>query len=110
MGLIRNHFVSDVFSKNANTDLIAKLRKAHEKKELSFEDWVDSGRYLTREHFEKDNYNELLHTDCTDVVMYMGRIYVQALKSGKFYINNTLYDTLEHAEKALWDKHSEHFF
>jgi hypothetical protein len=66
---------------------------------------IDSGRFIPRNAFLKNNPNEVLHNDCTDVVLYYDGSFIQLLKTGEFYVNENLSSkSLDEAESMLIDK------
>ena len=66
---------------------------------------IDSGRFIPRNAFLKNNPNEVLHNDCTDVVHYYDGSYIQLLKTGEFYVSEDLSSkSLDEAESMLIDK------
>lgn len=85
----------------------AKLRTNLDKPTITFDEWMDTAKFYEREHFEQDNPDETLHSDCTDVVTYYGGAYIQMLKSGDFYMNeDTKSKFLFNIEKEIWQKKS----
>lgn len=74
----------------------------------NFRGWADTGRFVNRASFEMSMPNENLHFDCTDVVVYHGGLYIQALRSGVFFLDAENTDLkLDNVEKVLWGKNSE---
>lgn len=74
-------------------------------KNITYDEWVETGRFNYRTLFEIVNLEENLHIDCTDVIVYNGEVYIQVLKDGTFYLDNqTQSKNLSDVEKALWDK------
>jgi len=69
------------------------------------EKFIDSGRFMCRELFVDKNPNENLHDDCTDVVHYSGGAYIQVLKSGIFYLDDSFSSrSLDEVEVKLLEK------
>lgn len=66
---------------------------------------IDSGRFTERGAFLEKNPNEVLHNDCTDVVVYQDGSYLQLLSTGEFYLKEgALSRNLDEIEKILFDK------
>ena len=66
--------------------------------------FIDSGRFTTRDSFLNKNPNEVLHIDCTDVVEYKDGVFIQVLKTGIFYIeDNYSGSSLYEAEDKMWE-------
>ena len=67
--------------------------------------FINSGRFMCRELFLDKNPNEKLHDDCTDVVHYVGGAYIQVLKSGVFYLDDSFSSrSLDEVEVKLLEK------
>lgn len=66
---------------------------------------IDSGRFIPKMVFLDKNPNEKLHKECTDVVHYVGGKYIQVLKSGVFYLDETFSSrSLDEVEVKLFEK------
>jgi len=69
------------------------------------EKFIDSGRFTRRIAFLDKNPNEQLLEDCTDVVQYSGGAYIQVLKSGVFYLDESFSSrSLDEVEVKLLEK------
>lgn len=69
------------------------------------EKFIDSGRFTRRMSFLDKNPMEKLLDDCTDVVQYEGGAYIQVLKSGIFYLDESFSSrSLDEAEVKLLEK------
>jgi hypothetical protein len=69
------------------------------------EKFIDSGRFMCRDLFLDKNPNEQLLDDCTDVVQYSGGAYIQVLKSGVFYLDESFSSrSLDEVEVKLLEK------
>lgn len=67
--------------------------------------FIDSGRFMCRDLFLDKNPNEQLLDDCTDVVQYEGGAYIQVLKSGVFYLDESFSSrSLDEVEVKLLEK------
>ena len=97
-----------------------KLLKAIETNgKLEFETFSNTGRITPVDVFRSDNPNAKLHSECTDVVRYLGGFYIQMLKSGKYIyefdvkpstivqIEHKSLDILEH---QMWQKNVQEKF
>lgn len=68
-------------------------------------EFIESGRFICKEVFLDKNPNEKLRNDCTDVVHYIGGAYIQVLKSGEFYLDETFSSrSLDEVEIKLLEK------
>lgn len=66
---------------------------------------IDSGRFTVREAFLEKNPNEILHKDCTDVVVYHDGSYLQLLNTGEFYLREGISSrSLDEVETMLFEK------
>lgn len=69
------------------------------------ENLIDTGRFICKESFLKKNPTEKLLEECTDVVAYSDGYYIQVLKSGEFYVDDTFKSrSLDEAEIKLLEK------
>lgn len=69
------------------------------------EKFINSGKFMCKESFLDKNPNEKLRKDCTDVVHYVGGMYIQVLESGEFYLDEEFKSrSLDEAEVKLWEK------
>jgi hypothetical protein len=67
--------------------------------------FIDSGRFIPRAVFLDKNPSEQLLDDCTDVVQYEGGAYIQVLKSGVFYLDESFSSrSLDEVEVKLLEK------
>jgi hypothetical protein len=75
---------------------------------VTLESWVDTGRFNVLESFKIKFPNAILHDDCSDVVVYRGGLYIQALKDKSFFVApNANSKVLDDMELHLWEIHKE---
>jgi hypothetical protein len=56
-----------------------------------FEAFSDSGRFINRAHYLEKHPDSVLHTNCTDVIVYFNfDENIQLLKSGEFYYDENI--------------------
>ena len=111
MGLIINQLKREEKKKVLSIEKIKALSKLCDKKELTFKEWRDSGRFMDRRMFEAEHGKIGLNQRCTDVIVYFGDIYIQALKGDTFFISPDFnVDKLAVAEEELYKENSEKFF
>tara|TARA_Y100000592_G_C5481421_1_gene325794 strand:+ start:5442 stop:5765 length:324 start_codon:yes stop_codon:yes gene_type:complete len=95
---------------------------------MTLEDFQSFGRFIPRERFLdsqteflakiiNSNYTstytseepQFLRDDCTDVVVYVGGFYIQALKNNTFYKqvgdDSVQSDNIKDVEEFYWEKH-----
>lgn len=60
------------------------LKSLENKGEVSFEMFSNTGRITPADVFKNENPEDKLHSECTDVVRYLGGFFIQMLKSGKY--------------------------
>jgi hypothetical protein len=66
---------------------------------------IDTGRFICKESFLQKHPTEQLLKECTDVVAYANGHYIQVLKSGEFYLDETFKSrSLDEAEIKLLEK------
>jgi hypothetical protein len=66
---------------------------------------IDTGRFICKESFLHSNPTEKLLEECTDVLRYSNGSYIQVLKSGEFYVDDTFKSlSLDEAEIKLLEK------
>ena len=69
------------------------------------ENLIDTGRFICKASFLIKNPTEELLEECTDVVAYADGSYIQVLKSGEFYVDDTFKSrSLDEAEIKLLEK------
>jgi hypothetical protein len=113
MKAISNHIKAELKKTKSDSGLLHQLNKILEKGSVSFEEFANTGRFMSEKDFRRYNPRETLLHDCTDVVVYAGNLYIQVTKSGLFTIvqagaKGKLQATqLEVAEKALWQMVAE---
>ena len=111
MELLKKEILAEKLREKPNARFIQRLQLIADKhNELTFNDFDSLGRFEPREAFiERDNLsNDILHKDCKDVVRYIDKYYVQALKDNTFYVNikgGGAFKTtkLSSAVRFLWD-------
>ncbi len=109
MNLLYQEILFQKLKTRPNRKFIRRLQNLVDKKrELTFKEFVDFGRYIPRENFVV-NYNiinESLHPDCTYIIVYLGGLYIQALKDNTFYVKTEEGDfnseELLRVEKYYW--------
>lgn len=108
MGLIKQHLTKEGLKDKKDTHLLNSLNRVNKRGTITFDEWKESGRFTNRDSFDKDNPEETLHVDCTDVVVYYGGVYIQVMKTGDFYISpEESSRKLDDMEKILWKKNAE---
>ena len=109
MELLKKEILAEKLREKPNARFIQRLQVIADKgTELTFNDFDSLGRFEPKEAFiERDNLpNDILHKDCTDVVRYIDKYYVQALKSNHFYVDikgGYRFEKLSDAVRYLWD-------
>lgn len=69
--------------------------------------FLGSGRFMQADKFMKERPSELLHVDCTDVVVYKDGRYIQSLKDGMFLYEEMKDIKLDVVEDYMWKKMDE---
>lgn len=91
---------------------------------LTLEDFSETGRFVDRQAFERDNPDIKLHPECTDVIVYMCGFYIQSLKGNVFFISmkedaqesdeidrwTFANESLDKVESVLWNNRANKFF
>jgi hypothetical protein len=78
---------------------------------ITFSEWKDSGRFMNVNTFMELYPKEKIHKDCIDVVHYFGGMYIQALKTNKFFIEPKTYGkSLDAMEELVWKERAEKLF
>ncbi len=113
MELLKKEILAEKLREKPNTRFIQRLQVIADKgTQLTFNDFDSLGRFEPREAFiERDNLsNDILHKDCKDVVRYIDKYYVQALKDNTFYVgvkggvtDGYKFAQLSEAVRFLWD-------
>ena len=98
-------------TKKAKPDagLVNKLLKMIDH-EVTLDEFRDTGRFKPRDVFKAEMKKEMLLPDCTDVVVYAGDFYIQALKNNEFVFKPISYkqsvlrsESLDVLEEAMWE-------
>lgn len=81
----------------------------------TFKDFCMSGRFTTRESFLKKFPSTKLNDSCTDVVRYMGDLYVEALKTNEFTskvkgVRRYSSNSLDKVEAYIWNNLAHEMF
>jgi hypothetical protein len=102
-------------SKTKPDDLhLSTLKQMKDERGLSLEKFSDTGRFANRELFLMENPKANLHSQCTDVVYYVGGFYIQALKDNTFFADLCGYKivnkSLDSIEGAVWEIFLENYF
>jgi hypothetical protein len=111
MGLLQDHLNREANKQRPDVDTLISLDKILNSRNITFEEWKDSGSLVCRKSFEKEYPSEKLNYDCVDVLVYFGGVYIQMLKNQDYLVGlDTTTNTLDDAEKALWDKIADKLF
>ena len=75
------------------------------KMESNFQNFSDSGRFMSRESYLSKYPKAKLKEDCTDVVVYRANgCDIQALKSGEFYYSESIRGyVLDEVEEKMYN-------
>jgi hypothetical protein len=76
---------------------------------VDFTQFVDSGRFMTRETFLEHEKESRLKDDTTDVVAYIGDFIIQVRKPDTFFIDGFESTVLDKVEAELWHKHAKKY-
>lgn len=105
--LIKNEIEFEKMREEPDNNYIQQLlRLLNSEKPMTKEDWVKTGRFVTRDEYLYYHPETKLHHDCTDVVKYAGGFIIQGLKVGGFFCNmdNALtFSNLDLAEAHIWE-------
>jgi hypothetical protein len=116
MKLISNHIGSERKKAKPDQGLITQLEKMVANGQVKFENFVDTGRFINEKEFRKNNPKEVLEADCTDIVVYAGKLYLQVLKSGNYCLRidkskgKIESQSLDVMERALWSLIADKLF
>lgn len=84
------------------------------KGELTRLEFSNTGRFCPRNFFLSNNPDVKLHDDCTDVVVYLGGFFIEALKGNTFLAEadglKLTSKSLDNIEAMVWDVEAEKFF
>ena len=90
------------------------LQVIKERGSITLEQFSNTGRFASRELFLMENPKANLHSQCADVVYYVGGFYVQALKDNTFYADLCGYKivnkSLDAIEETIWEMFLENYF
>jgi len=110
MNRIVNQIKRELKKAKPDTGLLNKLHRLMTLDEVTLDDFRDTGRFKPRDEFKYGMKREMLMPDCTDVVVYAGDFYIQALKTNEFLFKPTSdkqstlrSESLEVLEEAMWE-------
>ena len=110
MNKIQIQINREVRKTKPDSGLVAKLYYILNLDEVTFDVFKDTGRFKPRDVFKYERKKEVLLPDCTDVVVYAGDFYIQALKTGEFLFKpvsdkqaNLRSESLDILEEAMWE-------
>jgi hypothetical protein len=84
MNIIKNAIQSEQAKNKPDNYYLKVLNKLVTKNEVTFEDFSNTGKIIPLEVFKKHYSGSDIHSECTDVVVYLCGFYIQMLKSGKY--------------------------
>lgn len=119
MNLIKQEINNEKAKLKPDQHYLKLLKSIESMDKIEFEIFSNTGRITPVDVFRSDNPNAKLHSECTDVVRYLGGFYIQMLKSGKYIyefdvkpstivqIEHKSLDILEH---QMWQKNVQEKF
>lgn len=110
MNLIEKHLENESKKEKQNKYLIQSLTSFLEKGDISFEQWVNSGRFVPKNAYMSEHPDAEISKECDSVVEYHGQLYIESLSPKGFLVGNMSYSTLGNAELSLWDKEGKKLF
>jgi hypothetical protein len=116
MRLISKHISSERKKAKPDQGLITQLEKMIASGQVTFDNFVDTGRFINEKEFRKNNPREVLEADCTDIVVYAGKLYLQVLKSGNYRLRideskgGIESQSLDTMELSLWSLVADKLF
>jgi hypothetical protein len=112
MNIIKNEIIVEKSRVKPNDAYLKMLNNLLKHNEVTITDFSVSGKIVPVDVFKKNYSISDIHSECTDVVVYLCGFYIQMLKSGRYvYKFNMNIDTeveLEHksldvVERLAWD-------
>jgi len=110
MNKIANQIKRELRKAKPDRGLVNKLEKLMTLDEVTLDDFRDTGRFKPRVVFKYEMKKEVLMPDCTDVVVYAGGFYIQALKTNEFLFKpvsdkqaTLRSESLDVLEEAMWE-------
>jgi hypothetical protein len=110
MNLIKKHLENESKKEKQNKYLIQSLESYLEKGDITFEQWVNSGRFVPKNAYMLEHPDAELNANCDSVVEYHGQLYIESINPKGFLVGKMSYTTLGNAELSLWDKESKKLF
>lgn len=68
-----------------NRNYIQMLQQIAEKDTFTYDDFIRTARIVPRNTFQAEAENAKLLDECTDVYCYVGGLFIQGVRGGKFY-------------------------
>ena len=117
MNIIYKEILFQKLKTEPNRKFIRRLQNYVDKTdEMTLDDFQSFGRFIPRGRFldsqtglRAKKMNSFLLYECSDVVVYVGGFYIQALKDNTFYKrlgdDSIQSDNIKEVEEFYWDKH-----
>ena len=100
---IKKHYEQELLKEKPNLYLLANLEKLLDRKSITLEEWRMTGKFTPREVYKKHNPEIALLKGCTEVIEYVGMVYIQALSNGIFrYTASIKGEILDNVEDGAW--------
>lgn len=98
--------------KSPDKSMIQSLQQMYNKLEISFADFINTGRIMTTSYYKKEFGEIELDDKCENVCRYMGGFVVQNFSNGKWAFNyatttNSMFfesTNLKDVEHFMWEK------
>lgn len=119
MNLIKQEIKTEKAKVKPDEHYLKLLKAIESNRKMEFETFSNTGRITPVEVFKNENPNSIIHSECTDVVRYLGGFYIQMLKSGKylyeFDVQPSTTVQIEHKslnilEQQMWQKNVQEKF
>ncbi len=85
-----------------NKRLVDNLKRFLDKGQVTFLDFMDTGRFIPAEVFTKESGTEL-DKETTEVVLYFGKYYIEVRKPNMFVYGGKKSHDLKEVETHLWE-------
>lgn len=85
-----------------NKRLVDNLKRFLDKGQVTFLDFMDTGRFIPAEVFAKESGTEL-DKETTEVVLYFGKYYIEVRKPNMFVYGGKKSHDLKEVETHLWE-------
>lgn len=104
---IEEHLKLEKSNLKPNKSKIQELTKILKRNTLTLEQWRMTGRFIPAEEYKANNPNTEVEENCTEIIEYAGKSFVQVLNTSDFVFKDTKSKSLDEIENLMWENVAE---